>query len=293
MPEQIAYLVGALRASERYPVPIVPQFEGLNFWYLPSEGGSPAELLFFAHQTMPGIEGGAAGEFVALSQPLPVEAILERQLMPVGDEARAALGTWMELHLGIITPASMDANLGKGDYPFLSGLGLDNAHPVADQAADELFLRHMERMEQARQLLTAVLPYLGIHTKVIIEPHDSTAMVIGNIRVSPSDQGWRVAIDASFPEVMDLTAPDSATSDWNDVFDAAIAARGSSWPSAYLAVINCASGIGTQAALDFIGNYSDDTSPAHEMATIELARALGREEEWHAATIGDQKRPPR
>jgi len=111
--------------------------------------------------------------------------------------------------------------------------------------------------------------------------------------VTPSDQGWRVAIDASFPEVMDLTVPDGATSDWNDVFDAAIAARGSSWPSVYLAVINCASGIGTQAALDFIGSYSDDTSPAHEMATIELARALGREEEWHAATIADPKQPPR
>jgi len=131
IPEQIAYLVRALRESEQYPVPIVPQFEGLNFWYLPPEGGSPAELLFFAHQTVPGIEGGAAGEFVALSQPLPIEAILERQLMPVGDEARAALGAWLELHAHISTPVSMDAALGTGD-------------PIADQAGDEVFLRHME-----------------------------------------------------------------------------------------------------------------------------------------------------
>jgi len=162
--------------------------------------------------------------------------------------------------------------------------------PESEERALE---RITDRLLAATALLNTVLPYLGIHTKVIIEPIDSTAMVIGNISVTPSDQGWRVAIDASFPEVMDLTVPDSATFDWNDVFDAAIAARGSSWPSAYLAVINCASGIGTQAALDFIGNYSDDTSPAHEMATIELARALGREEEWHAATIADQKQPPR
>ena len=88
IPEQIAYLFGALRESAQYPVPIVPQFEGLNFWYLPPAGGSPAALLAFAHQTVPGIAGGTAGEFVALSQALPIEAILERRLMPVGDEAR-------------------------------------------------------------------------------------------------------------------------------------------------------------------------------------------------------------
>ena len=71
IPEQIAYLTGALRESAQYPVPIVPQFEGLNFWYLPPDGDSPAALLAFAHQTVPGIEGGTTGEFVALSQALP------------------------------------------------------------------------------------------------------------------------------------------------------------------------------------------------------------------------------
>ncbi len=344
IPEQIAYLIGALRESAQYPVPIVPQFEGLNFWYLPPEGGSPAALLAFAHQTVPGIAGGTAGEFVALSQALPAEAILERRLIPVGDEARAALGAWLELHDHSSIPASMDATLSKDD-------------PIADQVRDEVFLRHMERMEQARQLLAAVLPHLGnhapvviadsgattidagelrlrlvadgwqvermpeseemahnrhmdrllgahgllnavlpalgIHTTVMIEPIESTALLIGNVRVTPSNQGWRVTIDENMPEMMDLTVPAGAAFDWNDVFDAMIAARNSWRPSAYLAVINCAVAIGTQAALDFIGNYSDDTSPAHEMATIELARALGRDEEWRAATGADQKQRPR
>jgi hypothetical protein len=278
IPEQIAYLVGALRESAQYPMPIVPQFEGLNFWYLPPEGGSPAALLAFAHQTVPGIAGGTAGEFVALSQALPAEAILERRLMPVGDEARAALGAWLELHADSTTPVLIDAALGTGD-------------PAADQARDEVFLRHMERMEQARQLLAAVLPSLGIHTTVRLEPIDSTALLIGNVRATPSHQGWRVTIDENLSEMMDLTVPEGAAFDWNDVFDAMIAARNSWRPSAYLAVINCAVAIGTQAALDFIGNYSDDTSPAHEIAAQALARALGREDAWHAATIADQREP--
>jgi hypothetical protein len=342
IPEQIAYLVEALRESTQYPVPIVPQFEGLNFWYLPPEGGSPAALLAFAHQSVPGIAGGTAGEFVALSQALPVETILERRLMPVGDEARAALGAWLELHARSITPVSMDAALGTGD-------------PIADQAQDEVFLRHMERMEQARQLLAAVLPHvdnhapiviadsgatmidagelrlrlvadgwqvermpeseemahnrhmdrllgasgllnavlpsLGIHTTVMIEPIESTALLIGNLRVTPSNQGWRVVVDENLSEMMDLTVPAGAAFDWDDVFDAMIAARNSWRPSAYLAVINCAVAIGTQAALDFIGNYSDDTSPAHEIAAQALAQALGREDAWHAATIADQREP--
>jgi hypothetical protein len=342
IPEQIAYLVGALRESAQYPVPIVPQFEGLTFWYLPPEGGSPAALLAFAHQTVPGIAGGTAGEFVALSQALPGEAILERRLMPVGDEARAALGIWLELHTDSSTPVSMDAASGAGD-------------PIADQARDEVFLRHMERMEQARQLLAAVLPHLGnhtpvaivdsgatmidagelrlrlvadgwqvermpeseemahnrhmdrllsahgllidvlpslgIHTTVMIEPIESTALLIGNVRATPSDQGWRVVIDENLSELMDLTVPEGAAFDWNDVFDAMIAARNSWRPSAYLAVINCAVAIGTQAALDFIGNYSDDTSPAHEIAAQALARALGREDAWHAATAAGQPEP--
>jgi hypothetical protein len=342
IPEQIAYLVGALRESAQYPMPIVPQFAGLNFWYLPVEGGSPAALLAFAHQTVPGIAGGTAGEFVALSQALPIEAILERRLMPVGDEARAALGTWLELHADSSIPVSREVALGMGD-------------PAADQARDEVFLRHMERMEQARQLLAAILPHvgnhapiviadsgatmidagelrlrlvadgwqiermpkseemahnrhmdrllgasgllnavlpsLGIHTTVIIEPIESTALLIGNVRVTPSHQGWRVVADENLSELMDLTVPEGAAFDWNDVFDAMIAARNSWRPSAYLAVINCAVAIGTQAALDFISNYSDDTSPAHEIAAQALARALGREDAWHAATIADQHEP--
>lgn len=342
IPEQIAYLAGALRESAQYPVPIVPQFEGLNFWYLPPEGGSPAALLAYAHQTVPGIAGGTAGEFVALSQALPIEAILERRLMPVGDEARAALGTWLELHAHSSTPVSMDATSGAGDL-------------FADQARDETFLRHMERMEQAQQLLAAVLPHvgndapiviadsgattidagelrlrlvadgwqiermpeseemthtrhmdrllgahgllnavlpsLGIHTTVMIEPIERTALRIGNIRATPSNQGWRVVVDENLSELMDLTVPEGAAFDWNDVFDAMIAARNSWHPSAYLAVINCAVAIGTQAALDFIGNYSDDTSPAHEIAAQTLARALGREDEWHTATIAGQNEP--
>jgi hypothetical protein len=342
IPEQIAYLTGALRESAQYPVPIVPQFEGLNFWYLPPDGDSPAALLAFAHQTVPGIEGGTTGEFVALSQALPIEAILERRLMPVGDEARAALGVWLELHTDSSTPMAMDATFGASD-------------PIADQARDEVFLHHMERMEQARQLLAAVLPHvgnhapivladsgattidagelrlrliaddwqvermpegeemahnrhmdrllgahgllnavlpsLGIHTTVMIEPIESTALLIGNVRATPSNQGWRVTIDEHMPEMMDLTVPEGAAFDWNDVFDAMIAARNSWRPSAYLAVINCAVAIGTQAALDFIGNYSDDTSPAHEIAAQTLARALGREDEWHTATIAGQHEP--
>lgn len=342
IPEQIAYLAEALRESAQYPVPIVPQFEGLNFWYLPPDGGSPAALLAYAHQTVPGIAGGTAGEFVALSQALPIEAILERRLMPVGDEARAALGVWLELHADSSTPVSMDAASGTGD-------------PIADQARDEVFLRHMERMEHARQLLTAVLPHvgndapiviadsgattidagelrlrlvadgwqvermpeseemahnrhmdrlldasgllkavlpsLGIHTTVMIEPIERTALLIGNVRATPSNQGWRVVVDENLSELMDLTVPAGAAFDWNDVFDAMIAARNSWRPSAYLAVINCAVAIGTQAALDFIGNYSDDTSPAHEMAAQALARALGREAEWHAADTASQHEP--
>ena len=108
---------------------------------------------------------------------------------------------------------------------------------------------------------------------------------------SAADQGWRVTIDEHMPEMMDLTVPEGAAFDWNDVFDAMIAARNSWRPSAYLAVINCAVAIGTQAALDFIGNYSDDTSPAHEIAAQTLARALGREDEWHTATIAGQHEP--
>lgn len=343
-PDEIQHLIKVLAESEHIPRPIVPQLEGLIFWYLPKAGDSPAELMQWAMREC-AAEGGTAGDYVALSKPLLVEQILERWLTPVGDEARQALGTWLELHYNVITSASMDANLAKGD-PYMTALGLDNVHPIDEQEADTAYLehmnnvqavvellnkllpevgifapviivdgaateieagplrlrlvadgwqvmrvddeeraheRHMDRMLAAFGLLNAVLPTLGITAKVMIEPILGEAILIGNVRVEPGPSGWTSRIDTDIPVEFDLTIPDGVAGDWNEVLDAALAARGNWRASASLAVIAAASNIGTPAAHAFIAGYSDDQSPSQDETVRDLAEALHRLPEWEAA----------
>jgi hypothetical protein len=93
-------LVQLWRDGARVPLPSEPQLAGMEFWYLPSAGDAPGALLFMArfHHDA---EGGTAGDYVALNKPLPIERILEQQITPVGEHARAALASWLQEHYDI------------------------------------------------------------------------------------------------------------------------------------------------------------------------------------------------
>jgi hypothetical protein len=155
-----------------------------------------------------------------------------------------------------------------------------------ERASDRL----IERLVEGALVLNELLPFVGVHRKVHPD-NDQTSLLIGSIRATPVQSGWKVAVDPSIPEPFDLTVPEHASADWNDVLDAAIEARNSWRPSGFLQVIHCAIEIGTAAALDFISNYSDDGSPAPAIAVQMLAEALGRLPEWEATVAAGQFTP--
>lgn len=156
-----------------------------------------------------------------------------------------------------------------------------------ERAADRL----LERLVEGSLLLNELLPFVGVHRKVQPDVVEGTSLLIGSVRATPVTSGWKVAVDPSIPEPIDLTLPDDCGFDWNDVLDGCIDARNNWRPSAYLHVIHIAVGIGTRAALDFISNYSDDGSPAPDIAVQMLAEALGRLEEWEATVAAGQFTP--
>src|SRR6266542_3690083 len=170
--------------------------------------------------------------------------------------------------------------------PFLVELGLENVHPVDEQAEDGRFQRQMDTLLGYVGLLNAILPRFGVHAPAMIFDSGATSLHTGPIIALQTADGWQIG---DFPyEEPDLTVPKGAAFDWNDVFDAALAARenqrkGDGSADHYLAVINAAMQIRTVAAYAWVEAYSDTTSPAHEMAVQELARALGREAYLEAA----------
>ena len=313
-PEEIAALELALETGEIMRQPTEPQLDDQTFWYLPAAGSSPGALLFHARQAH-AIDGVLAGEYVALRAALPVKTILARSLTPIGDNARQALGTWLDEHADSNT---MDPHMERMEQiehllnRLLPHVGIYAPAHIVDSGAtlidagplrlrlngdewlitrDDSAERHLDTLRFGVGLLNDILPFVGVHRPVQIEPIERTSLLIGNVRATPSAQGWTVAVDPDLPEELDVALPEGAAFDWNDVLDAAIAARNDWRPSSYLQVVHVAVGIGTQSALDFLSNYSDDQSPAHELAVQALAEALGRQEEWHTALMAGQKAP--
>src|SRR6266545_2178646 len=118
------------------------------------------------------------------------------------------------------------------------------------QEDDAPFQRHIDTMLSHVGLLTALMPHFGVHTPIQILDSGATTLQVGHVTARLVATGWQV-------ERFSAEEPD-------------------------LSVINMAALIGTPAALDFIANYSDTTSPAHDIALRGLARALGREAELDA-----------
>jgi hypothetical protein len=327
--QEIAQLIQAWHAGAAFPVPIVPQFERLDFWYLPRPGAAPTVLVQIAQRA--GHRADCADAYVAVSAPLAVETILIRAIIPVGDKARGALASWLQLHYGI-GEAEMNAPPSEPN-PFLAHtermqqacdllnqvlphVGIVALAVIADSGAtwidagplrirmlpegwkvarvdheERAADRHLERLVDAQLLLTELLPLLGIHSGAEIDQEQQTSILHGSIRATPVQSGWRVAIDPTRETPLDLAVPDDCGFDWNDVLDGCIDARNNWRPSAYLHVIHIAVAIGTRAALDFISNYSDDGSPAPDEAVQELAAALNRTAEWEAAVTAGQFTP--
>ena len=313
-PEEIAALELALETGDVLRPVELPWLDGQAFWYLPATGSSPGALLFHARQAH-AIDGVLAGEYVALRAALPVKTILARSLTPIGDHARQALGDWLDEHADRIT---MDPHMERMEQiehllnRLLPHVGIYAPAHIVDSGAtlidagplrlrlngdewlitrDDSAERHLDTLRFGVGLLNDILPFVGVHRPVQIEPIARTSLLIGNVRATPSAQGWTVAVDPDLPEELDLTLPDDCGFDWNDVLDGCIDARNNWRPSAYLHVIHIAVAIGTRAALDFISNYSDDGSPAPDEAVQELAAALNRTAEWEAAVTAGQFTP--
>ena len=330
--QEIAQLIQAWQAGAAFPEPIVPQFEGLDFWYIPRPGAAPGVLVQIAQRA--GHRADCADAYVAMNAPLAVETILIRAITPVGDKARGALVSWLQLHYGI-TQADIDAAPAPHaePNPFLahmermqhacdllnqllphvgimaqaiiadSGATWIDAGPLRlrlvadgwriDRSDDEerAAVRRLDRLMEGVLLLNEILPFVGVLLQAQVDPVEQTSLLLGSIRATPVPSGWKVVADPNIPELMDLAVPDGCGFDWNDVLDACIDARNNWRPSAYLRVIHTAIGIGTAAARDFISNYSDDGSPAHDLAVLDLATALGRTADWEAAQTATQFTP--
>jgi len=292
------YVVGAV-----YPEPSEVElarpeaFAGLEFWYAARRAGEhskPIQDLMERIVLAPAFHAALSGDFLAVNGALPPKLLVEFGLLPIGKKSRSELETWMERHaIHELGEAMMQIDQDRGLYtsgkdadPFLVELGLENVHPVDEQAEDGRFQRHMDTLLGYVGLLNAILPRLGVHQPAMIFDSGATSLHIGPIIAQQTAEGWQIG---DFPyEEPDLTVPTGAAFDWNDVLDAALAARenqrkGDSSADHYLAVINTAMQIRTVAAYAWVEAYSDTTSPSHEMAVQELARALGREAYLEAA----------
>ncbi len=244
-------------------------YSGLECWYATQRAGEhsrpPMELMQRLAE-MPRFQAALSGDYLAVNGPLPPKMIVEFGLLPIGEQSRHALEDWMERHateqLGV---ALMERDLAQED--------------------DAPFQRHIDTMLSHVGLLTALMPHFGVHTPIQILDSGATTLQVGHVTARLVTTGWQV--ERFSAEEPDLSLPPNPAFSWSDVFDAALEARQGEQTSraateAYLSVINMAALIGTPAALDFIANYSDTTSPAHDIALRGLARALGREAELDA-----------
>lgn len=266
--------------GEPYPEPAIAElrtpdsYAGLECWYATQRAGEhskpPVELMQRLAEEA-GFAAALSGDYLAMSAPLPPKIIVEFGLLPIGERSRHALEAWMEQHateeLGW---ALMERDLAQGD--------------------DAPFQRRMDTMLGHVGLLTALMLHFGIHTPIQILDSGATTFQVGHVTARLVAEGWQV--ERFLTEEPDLSLPPNPAFSWSDVFDAALEARQGQQMSraateAYLSVINMAALIGTRVALDFIANYSDMTSPAHEIALRELARALGREAQLDAIYASD------
>jgi len=130
-----------------------------------------------------GLTAKWACDFVATSGEIPAAKVAEWLLLPSSEMARTAVRLYLA---GVDT----DGTVIEAD-PFLVGLGLDNIHPVADEAA---YVRQQDEMLGMLELVGKLLAGLGIQEHVAFEPLTENVIMIGQrLRLTKTASGWKVA----------------------------------------------------------------------------------------------------
>ena len=130
-----------------------------------------------------GLTAKWACDFVATSAEIPAIQVAAWLQLPASEMARSAVRLYLA---GVNTDgAVIDAD------PFLVGLGLDNIHPLADEAA---YVRQQDEMLGMLELVNQLIAGLGIQEHVSFEPLTDNVIMIGQrLSLTKTASGWKVA----------------------------------------------------------------------------------------------------